>query len=709
MQPVAGCPAGITPSISIHNNDSDMAKFLSFLWRKRPHTQPSERQLKRLFLDVERYERIFKGSQGYGFLDWDVSASHMHWDGGFWIYLGYSEKEHARVSNPDTFLEFVHPEDREMLQATIQRHFKMNGPGQVIFRIRKKYGGYIWTEVRVQAVRRQENGHVIYTSGIAFDITKLKSTEQALLLSEARHSRIIKASNDGIWEWTAEQAAFHFSNRCWEQIGFGEGDDELNQGLDRLGAWRSRIHLDDLDHFDQSLHEHFNERKPFDIEYRIKGKDEQWYWIRARGQMEYSPDGKPWKMSGTNIDITEIKRAEQRVIKAKEQAEKANRAKSEFLSSMSHELRTPLNAILGFAQLFDLDSNLSPEQRDNVYEIKKAGKHLLALVGEVLDLAKIESGNLELEYEKLSPAKLIRDCASLVKTQAEARGIRIKLMLGDTEELLVNGDERRLKQVLLNLLSNAIKYNIEHGKVEVLCMRDEQRYKILVKDSGKGISEAVKEEIFQPFNRLGAESSDIEGSGVGLVISKRLAEQMGGDLKFESHSGEGSTFWVELPLDPMQQKHAGHLSDSSQGGLGVKGEERGELPTLRLTERKSILYVEDSKPNQRLMKQILGRYAMIDLEVVEEGFRGLYVARTQLPDLILLDINLPGMDGYETLEVLRSDTRTSSIPVVAISANAMKHDIEKGLAAGFDHYLTKPINIHDLLDVIDTCFTASEL
>ncbi len=627
---------------------------ISEFWRRNRQSGLSARHIRRLLNEVERYERIFKGSRGYGFLDWDVRANHMFWDGGFWEYLDYDGRDMKRISSPDSFLEFVHPEDREMLQNAIARHLKMNGPGDALFRIRRKHGGYVWAEVRVEAIR-DDTGKVLYTSGLIFDVTKQKDVEGALMLSEARHSRIIKASNDGIWEWTAEHGGFHFSSRCWEQIGFGDGDDVINDGVDRLEAWRSRIHNDDLVLFDKTLNDHFIKKSPFDVEYRILGKDREWRWIRARGQMHYAADGKPWRMSGTNMDITELKRAEERVLKAKEDAEKANRAKSDFLSSMSHELRTPLNAILGFSQLFDLDTNLTPDQRENIQEIYKAGEHLLGLVGDVLDLAKIEAGRLSIGLEPVDPKLMLRDCVNLIQTQADARGLEIKYRFTTESGCRVLADRRRLKQVLLNLLSNAVKYNAENGAIRIDCeYSDHGQARIAISDTGRGIPTTLQDSVFQPFNRLDAENSNVEGTGVGLVISKRLVEQMGGAMGFHSIEREGSTFWLQLPV-----AEAGMHADV---GALVREPDVAPVPSpsagpaplgLDFTGDRKILYVEDSLPNQRLMRQVLQRFPQIHLAVVGDGFSGLFEARTLQPDLIIMDINLPGMNGFETLNILK--------------------------------------------------------
>lgn len=669
----------------------------------RPRASP-----RRLLQEIERYDRIFRGSRGYGFVDWDLDANYMHWNGGFWSYLGYSNRDMKSISNPDSFTELIHPDDKDVLQNAVSRHIKLFGPGEAMVRIRKRHGGFVWTEIRVESIRK-ENGHVRYVSGLIFDISKLKQIEEALLASEARHSRILKASNDGVWEWTAEYGGFHFSSRCWEQLGYQEGDEPLNSGVDRLGVWRSRIHIDDLVLFDKTLSDHFMKKASFDVEYRILGKDDDWRWIRARGQMHYSSDGRPWRMSGTNMDITELKRAEERVLKAKELAEQANKAKSEFLSSMSHELRTPLNAILGFAQIFELDTNLTSDQRDNINEIIKGGQHLLGLVNEVLDLAKIESGRVFIKSEAVDPIRVINDCVSLVQTQADAMGISIQVNNSENEIETVYADRRRLRQVLLNLLSNAIKYNSENGSIRINCREIDGRFcQISVTDTGRGISTEQQESVFLPFNRLGAEHSQIEGTGVGLVICKRLVEQMGGDMGFRSVVREGSTFWFQLPLEPENADSADTLSnDVAKFDLTQEAQDVNEV-LLTVSGERHILYVEDSLPNQRLMQQIFSRYPELSLTVAGEGFSGLFEARTTLPDLIIMDINLPGMSGYETLNILKRDSMTENIPVIALSANAMEHDIQSGLDAGFEHYLTKPLQLSELIQILNEHFGASQ-
>lgn len=643
---------------------------------------------------VAQYERIFRGSShGYAFLDWDVKNSHLDWHGNLWVHLGYSESDMEHLSNAEEFPEFVHPDDRQKLSNAVHAHLRGLGAGEVIFRLRKKRGGHIWTEVRVDAVR-DAKGWVKYVSGVVFDISKLKQTEQALLISEARHARIIQSSNDGIWEWSAELGGYHFSTRCWEHLGFTAEDEVVNQGIDRLQIWRQRMHDEDRMLFDDAMKKHIEQREPFDVVYRIKGKDDKWRWIRARGQMAYNNAGKPTRMSGTNMDVTEIKHAEERVLMAKDAAEEANKAKSDFLSSMSHELRTPLNAILGFAQLFEMDRNLTKDQTRNVSEIKRAGEHLLQLVGDVLDLARIESGRIGLTLEKVSPAGVLKDVQTLLKSHADAAGVQVNLQCDCTGRFIL-ADPVRLKQVFINIISNAIKYNREGGSVVIDCTgSNDERLHIDIIDTGYGIPERLQKHVFEPFNRLGAEGSNIIGSGVGLVITRQLVEQMNGAIGFASVEGRGSTFWVEFPV------LLGDTAENAARGRAINEFGR-EVPDLLVLATKQILYVEDNPPNQRLMKQLLVRYPNLKLEITGEPLRGIYLARTTHPDLIIMDINLPGMDGFEMVEVLKNDPATKSIPVVALTVNAMAEDIEKGKACGFDYYLTKPLELHQIIDVFN--------
>ena len=469
------------------------------------------------------------------------------------------------------------------------------------------------------------------------------------------------------------------------------------RGVDRIQAWRRRMHPDDGVVYDQVLAGHIRGEGPFDVEYRIRGKDNTWRWIRARGQMTYNDSNEPLRMSGTNMDITQLKLAEERVIKAKEAAEKANRAKSEFLSSMSHELRTPLNAILGFAQLIGMDEGISREHQSNLTEIKKAGQHLLQLVGDVLDLAKIESGRMTMNIEPLSPVSILNEAFALLKVQAESKGVQLCLQTNDLSDRTVFADRMRLKQVFLNLLGNAIKYNRESGRVSVSCSVIEEFFRVTVEDTGRGIPAERQAEMFQPFNRLGAELGNIEGTGVGLVITSQLMAHMQGRIDFTSEEGQGSCFWVDMPLEQDRTTRPG----LAPAPVASKVEDPQAVYDLDVREPKHILYVEDNVSNQRLVTRFLARYPQLRLEVAHDALRGLYLARTNRPDLILMDINLPGMDGYEALEVLKNDPGTRSTPVIALSANAMVHDLEKGNSAGFCHYLTKPINLEQLVEAIN--------
>ena len=386
------------------------------------------------------------------------------------------------------------------------------------------------------------------------------------------------------------------------------------------------------------------------------------------------------------------KQVEAELINARAAAEKANLAKSDFLSSMSHELRSPLNAILGFAQLMESGSPLpTPVQKASIDQILQAGWYLLDLINEILDLALIESGRLSMSQEPMSLVDVILECQAMIEPQAKKSGIRMSFPQFKLP-YFVKADRTRVKQVLINLLSNAIKYNRTGGAVDVTCNATNGRsIRISVRDTGEGLPPEKLAQLFQPFNRLGQEASAEEGTGIGLVVSKRLVELMGGEIGVESTVGVGSIFWIELNVAAEPQPGVG--SHEPLAPIQTRAARGAALRTL--------LYVEDNRANMQLVEQLIARRPDMRLLIAGDGTRGIALARTHQPEVILMDINLPGISGIQALKILRADPATAHIPVLAISANAMPHDIKKGLAAGFFHYLTKPIKVNEFMKALD--------
>ena len=373
----------------------------------------------------------------------------------------------------------------------------------------------------------------------------------------------------------------------------------------------------------------------------------------------------------------------------------ANRAKSEFLSKMSHELRTPLNAILGFGQLMEYSTEepLTLAQREWLQEILKAGNFLLEIINEILDLAQIEAGKVSLSMEAFDLVELTQEVLPLMSPLAQKKGIRIENNTLKLGSLMVWADRTKMKQVFINLISNAIKYNRENGSVTLNAERKASgRICASVTDMGEGIPQEKLETLFQPFNRLGAEHTEVEGTGLGLVIAKQLVERMDGKMGVDSTVGKGTCFHIELPPpEPSSEKEKSSDQKDNEKSTDQKDDAEKKL---------TVLYIEDNATNVKLVEQLLKFNKNVHMVTAEEATTGIEMARAQRPDLILMDINLPGIDGVSALKKLRSLDETKTIPVLAVTANVLKTDIEKYEKAGFESFIAKPIEVKSFLETI---------
>ena len=628
-------------------------------------------------------ERFVRSQQfaNIGTWDWNIQSGDLHWSDRIAPLFGYPEGN--LETTYENFLAAVHPDDRQVVIDAVNACVESGAEYNIEHRVVWPDGTVRWL-LETGDVTRADDGSPLHMLGVVQDIHERKMAQQALETSEALLKDAQKMANMGHWSLDIASGELIWSDEIYRI--FGYLPDEFEPSYQRFF---DAVHPDDVEAIKRSENEAYENNAKHSIDHRIILPDGSVRWVHEEAKTEYDKHGKAVRLSGTVQDITERKLAEDALLVAKEEAEMANRAKSEFLSSMSHELRTPLNAIIGFSQLLESDIGLTAEQIENAKEIHHAGHHLLELINDVLDLSKIESGHIAVQNQTVSIDDILTECQILIASLAAKNNVSLTSACRESPKgLFVKADPVRLKQSILNLLSNAVKYNVPGGNVHIYTsMKDDGIVRISIEDTGKGISKDKIGDLFTPFERLGYENSGIEGSGIGLVITRKLVELMGGVLEVESKEDGGSIFSFTLNMVESETKESKALqilpSDIEMQSSGKK-----------------IIYIEDNPANLKLVEKIIRRLDGVILVSAVEPVTGIELVKDHVPDLILLDINLPGMSGYDVIKAIRENTETSLIPVIAVSANAMESDITQSKQAGFDDYITKPINIMQFREIV---------
>lgn len=629
----------------------------------------------------ESKERLNQAQQvaQLGSFDWSPVTGELNWSDEHYRLLGLEPG--SVTPSYALFRQGIHADDLNKLDMALQKAMDNKKLFDVMYRFTPPNGSEHILHSLGEFVF-DETGKAIRLVGTVQDVTERMRAERALQESQTKLSGLFELSPLGI-VLTDMQGHYLEFNEAFRSI-CGYPADELKQ----LDYWA--LTPREYEQQERAQLECINKTGrygPYEKVYRQKNGG--LVPIRLNGMVVRDQAGQS-RIWSIVEDITDSKRTEETLIAARDEANRASRAKSEFLSSMSHELRTPMNAILGFSQLMEYDPALTNEHKDNVQEIIRAGQHLLSLINEVLDLSRIESGHIDMSLEPVELCPVINDCLTLLSALADKH--HIKISHHRLAGAVVRADQMRLKQALLNLISNAIKYNRDGGRIHIEVQQTAENYlRILVTDTGLGIPANLLDSLFQPFNRLGAESSDIEGTGIGLTITRRIVEMMGGSVGVESEAGVGSTFWIELPLEFLPDSTDHEPASPEPVALAPSAD----------TAQHIVLYIEDNPANLKLVAQILGMRPHIHLLTAHTPQLGIELALTRRPELILLDINMPDMNGYQVLQRFKSEASLKAIPVVAVTADAMPREIARGKAAGFTDYLVKPLNIPQFQAVID--------
>ncbi len=581
----------------------------------------------------------------------------------------------------------VHPHDREAVAREMER---LAGPDQeaeldIDFRVRTPAGETRWLCARARRTLLNERAMVM---GVMMDVSEQVQTETALRNANARAALAARSAGIGIWEWNPRTGESTWDDAMWQLRG-REPQPQAPSTEERSAM----THPDDAAYALEQLHLAINERRTRNYQFRVVWPDGTVRWLASRTSPVRDERGRIERFIGVNWDVTDAVEAE---AQRRETliAQRDSQAKSQLLARMSHELRTPLNAVLGFAQLLRLDDGTAAQRHAQAEHILAAGEHLLSLINDVLDLSRLETDHTALALEAVSLDDAASQAIALVAPLARSLSVRIDHQPGGARVL---AQPTRLRQVLLNLLSNAIKYNRLGGSVQLSSRIDGKQVRLQVRDTGRGLSAEQVGHLFEPFNRLGIEREGIEGTGIGLSIVKSLLERMGGHIEVRSEAGAGSEFTVVL-------SRAGAAAP-----LPAPATTAPEPPT-RLpagTPRSArLLYIEDNALNVLLVEELMATCRGLSVRSEPDGTRGVARAQTMQPDLVLVDMQLPDFDGLEVLRRLRADSLTAAIPCIALSANAMPADIERAKAAGFDDYITKPIDFAVLVKTIDDVLAA---
>ena len=635
--------------------------------------------------ELEQRHYLTLAAARLGAWDWNIQVGKMEFNERWAEIRGYRLDEIE--PNIDSWKTVIHPEDMQVVNKLLEEHLAGNSQFfQAEYRAYTRSGAWVWILNCGAVTGRDAKGAPLRMTGTEMNITDRKQGEirQARNLKELSDLKTALDQHAIVVTTDAHGAITHANDKFCEISKYtreeliGKDHSIINSGYHTNA-------------FFEDLWQTVSSGRVWKGEIKNRAKDGSFYWVRSTIVPIVDQRGKPVQYIAIRADITDRKLAEQSLTIARDEANRANAAKSQFLSNMSHELRTPMNSILGFAQLMAHGNTLSVEHRDFVCEIRKAGDHLLRLINDVLDLAKIKSGHMELSLEPVEVCSVVDECLSQVGTLADKRNIQMSHR--GLNGVMVRADRTRLRQALLNLLTNAVKYNREGGSVKLDVQHSEEnRLRILVTDTGPGISEAHLKELFQPFNRLDAANSGIEGTDIGLTITRRIVEMMGGKVDVASEIGIGSTFWIELPGE-------------SSGNSFHQQNRHADISMLQTTApdaaQHTLLYIEDNPSNIKLVSHFFGQRKNIRLLTARTPELGIEMAKTRNPDLILLDINMPGMDGYKVLNTLKADDRLHATPVVAVTANAMANDIARGWAAGFADYLTKPLDMFKFHAAVD--------
>ncbi|WP_346839139.1 ATP-binding protein [Microbulbifer sp. SAOS-129_SWC] len=598
--------------------------------------------LQRLLLDVD-----------CGFWEWHPESGRQRAAGAVWALFDDDPSSALSGLWSGAPLSLVHSDDRDKLRALRQRIGAQGGAIDVTFRAYDSAGQLYWMRLWARAVSRSDAAgrpQLLVIGGCA-DYTEALSVRYLSNLPGERPLQALAGVSDGLWEWDLRADEVVLDRACWAMLGY-ENHQVDADARTALSHWRARMLPEDYPRAQQAMHDHVREQVPLDVEFRLWHRDGGIVWVRCRGRVQRNSEGLPVRVLGVLQDITGNREALERAERELQQLRRENSNRADLLFSLSHELRTPLNAILGYSQMVELDQSLNPDQRQRLGEIRRAGQHLLHLVGDVLELARIDSHRLAPSMEPMQPAALVEDCKRLLEPLAETRRVSLIFEPLGWDSAYICADPVRFKQVVLNLAGNAVKYNRENGRVVMnFAPQAEGWLRLSILDTGTGIPEEKRAEVFEPFNRLGAEKGQIEGTGVGLAIARRLTEAMGGRIDFDSHEDQGSVFWIEFPMidAPVEVMQ---LSPGPR--VPVK------FPACR------ILQVANRPAGVNRLRTMLNGFSQVQLAVAEDAVEAIFAARTQCPDMVLFDAAMPGMAAADMAHILKEDPLTAGITFVAI-------------------------------------------